>query len=165
MAFQASTVVQGARRAPLTSKQAGVSFYKGNRTRTGSHPALGPKSQGAHGTGRVLGRIYRLNPKKMRSFIVPNVLHDFRELSSRPDLRPYTESTLPLPAEVDLDCWPTDRRKLQPKVQQNRAPWHNQNSIYSNQGFDGDYFRQLMNHLRERNSTDDSPLPISVETK
>ncbi|EFP91422.1 uncharacterized protein PGTG_17378 [Puccinia graminis f. sp. tritici CRL 75-36-700-3] len=153
MAFSPSAVVQGARRAPLTSKQAGVGFYKG----TGSHPALGPKSQGSHGTGRVLGRIYRLEPKKMRSFIVPQVVHDFRELSSRPDLRPYTESTLPLPSEVDFDRWPTDRRKMQPKVQRNLAPWHNPDSVFSNKGFDGDYFRQLMNHLRERDSTDDSP--------
>ncbi|PLW46627.1 hypothetical protein PCANC_14371 [Puccinia coronata f. sp. avenae] len=134
MSFRSSGVVQGARRAPLTSKQGGVGFYKG----TGSHPALGPKSQGAHGTGRVHGRIYRLQPRKMRSFIVPQVLQDFRELCARPDLRPYTESTLPLPAEVDHDRWPKDRRKLASKVQQNRAAWHNPDSVYSHQGFDGD---------------------------
>jgi hypothetical protein len=108
MPFRPSAVVQGARRAPLTSKQAGVGFYKGEHPYmsavsdslsrpltqllflgTGSHPALGPKSQGSHGTGRVLGRIYRLEPKKMRSFIVPQVVHDFRELSSRPDVSPF----------------------------------------------------------------------------
>ncbi|KAH9462055.1 hypothetical protein MJO28_003193 [Puccinia striiformis f. sp. tritici] len=161
MAFQPSTIIQGARRAPLTSKQGGVGFYKG----TGPHPALGPKSQGSHGIGRVYGRIYRLEPKKMRTFMVPEIIHDLRQLCFRTDLRPYTESTLPLPEDVDVDRWPIDRRKLEPKVKNNLAPWHNRDSIYSFNGFDGDYFRQLMTHLREQNSTDDTPGPVSFMSK
>jgi hypothetical protein len=125
MSFRSSGVVQGARRAPLTSKQGGVGFYKGTdalscrlfsslssfrmalivlllllflHPGTGSHPALGPKSQGAHGTGRVHGRIYRLQPRKMRSFIVPQVLHDFRELCARPDVSSLTVIQSPSPS-------------------------------------------------------------------
>lgn len=161
MLFRPSNIVQGARRDPLNSKQAGVSFYKG----TGSHPALGPKSQGTHGVGRIYGRIYRLQPRKMRSFIVPPTLHDLQKTLSRPDLRPYTESTLRLPSEVDSSQWPIDRRKLQTKSQKNLAPWHNRDSIYSHKGFDGDYFRQLMQHLRSRNAEKETSQSVPTESK
>ncbi|MBW0501022.1 hypothetical protein O181_040737 [Austropuccinia psidii MF-1] len=147
-----ASVLQGARRTPLTSKQGPIGFYKG----TGSHPALGPKSQGSHGVGRQRGRIYRLDPQKMRSFIVPSTVLDFGQIMSRSDLRPYTESSHPLPNEIEPDRWPIDRRKLNPKVQNNRSAWHNPRSVFSKEGFDSDYFRQLMNRLRESQGIQES---------
>ncbi|KAH9818498.1 hypothetical protein DFH28DRAFT_115779 [Melampsora americana] len=146
MSFKASCILHGARRTPLTSKQAGVGFYKG----TGSHPALGPKSQGAHGIGRKYAKTYRLDPDKMRSFVVPETVLDFKQILTRSDLRPYTESTKLLSPKDDPNPWPIDRRKFQSKVIQQRAPWHNPQSVFSKDGFDDVYFRQLMNHLRKQ---------------
>ncbi|CAH7670121.1 hypothetical protein BY996DRAFT_4598722 [Phakopsora pachyrhizi] len=153
MAFNSSQIVRGARRVPLTSKEGGVSFYKG----TGSHPALGPKSQGSHGYGKSKGRIYRLDPDRMRSFIVPDQLLDFKKTLSRSDLRPYTESTLNLPSHLDRQDWPIDDRKRSfdddSSKRKKLSAWFNPQSIYSDRGFDGEYFRQLMNHLRDQKSS------------
>ncbi|KAG0145981.1 hypothetical protein CROQUDRAFT_45043 [Cronartium quercuum f. sp. fusiforme G11] len=145
MSFKPSIVLHGARRMPLTSKQAGVGFYKG----TGHHPALGPKSQGAHGSGRKYGKTYRLDSKKMRTFVVPKVVLDFEQLLVRSDLRPYTESTKSLSPDTDPNPWPVDQRKMQSKLTQQRAPWHNPQSIYSKEGFDHEYLKQLLDHMRK----------------